>query len=84
MRGQRADDGHLRRVALRRGDGDLRPRSGVDEVVRELGEAAANNVHDGEEPRAPGLALSRRGEGVGRLAGLGERDDQGLRPDKRV
>ena len=69
---------HLRGVALRGRNGDLRTCPGVDDVVRDAGDRTADDVDDRQNSRAEALCLTQRGHGVKRLAGLA--DNNGKRP----
>ena len=74
----------LRRVRLRRRDGDLRTRPGDDHVIRLAGDGAADDVRDGQHARARALRFAQRRQRVGRLAGLADDDDQRIRRDDRI
>ena len=75
---QQIQHSHLRGIRLGRRHGDLRPGPGVEHVVRFAGDGAADDVDDGQNPRAEALCLAQRGHGVERLAGLA--DNNGKRP----
>ena len=51
---------------------------GVERVVGELCDGAAHHVHDAEHRRPAALALLQGGDGVRRLAGLGDHQHQGV------
>ena len=69
---------HLGGVSLGGGHGNFRPGPGVEHIVRQFGNGAAHHVDDGQHPGPPGLALLHGGDGVRRLAGLGDHHQQGV------
>ena len=75
---------HLRGVALRGRNGDLRACPGVDDIVRDAGDRTADDVDDREHIRALGLRLADGGDGVRRLAGLRNDDHERVLVDDRV
>ena len=74
----------LRRVALRRRDGDLRARPGVEHRVGGLRDRAVDDVDDADGLRAAALAFVQRGDGVRGLARLGYDYDERMRVDYRI
>ena len=70
-----------RGVSFRRRDADLGTGVEIHDVVGHAARLAADDVDEGEQPRALTLRLFHRGERVYGLAGLGHRDDQLPRRD---
>ena len=77
---ERRDLGHER---LGRGDRDLGPGLEEEDPVRLAGDRAADRVRDRDDGRTALAREAGRGDGVGRLAGLGHGDDQGPAVDRR-
>ena len=68
--------GHeLGTVGLGGGHGDLRPRQGVEHIVRLPGDGGAYHVHHRQCPRPLPLRLPQGGQRVRCLPGLGDNDD---------
>ena len=78
VQSQQVQHAQLRGVGLGGGNGDLRPRPGVQHVVALLGDGAAHHVDHAQRPCAQLLGLPQGGQRVRRLAGLADDDDQRL------
>ncbi len=72
--GEEVEVDQHRGVRLRRRDADLRTGVQVDDVVRDARRLAADHVRERQQARAALLRRVHRGERVGGLAGLGDRD----------
>ena len=77
-------DHDLAEERLGRGDADLRPDAQVDAGVGLARDRRADDVHDAQRQRTALLRLLQRGERVGRLARLADRDDDRAVLDDRV
>ncbi|MPM15727.1 hypothetical protein SDC9_62099 [bioreactor metagenome] len=76
--------GQLGGEALRRGDADLRAGVGVDHRVGLARDGRTVGVADGQHPGVLFAGVPDGHQGVGGLAGLGDRHHQGGRADDRV
>ena len=65
-------------IALAGGHSNLRPRPGVEHVVRLPGDGAAHHVADGQGPASQALGLPESRHGVQGLPGLADGNDQGV------
>ncbi len=81
---EQVDGGDLAREGLGGGDADLEAGSREQDRVGVLGRLAPHHVGDPEHVSAPLAREPHRGEGVGRLARLGDADDEIARADDRV
>ena len=81
--GEHEHQDELRRVRLRRGDGDLRPRPSVKHLRRLARDGRADDVRDSKALRAQTLGLLQGGKRVARLARLADDDHQGVLVDDR-
>jgi hypothetical protein len=77
VQGEEVQRGQLSREGLRRGHADLDPCAGVQDAVRLPRDGASQGVADGEGSRLAGLGRAEGRQGVRRLAGLGDDDDEG-------
>ena len=87
FRAVQADEVHHRQLGgegLGGGHGDLRPGPGVEHVVALPGDGGAHHVDDGQHPGPQPPGLPHGGQGVHRLAGLGDHQGQGLVGDDGV
>ena len=64
-------------VGLGGGHGDLRPRPGVQHVIRLPGDSGAHHIDDGQQARAQALGLPHGGQRVDGLSGLADHQGQG-------
>ena len=72
--GEHGEGEDLRCVGLRRGHSDLRSGVDVDSTVSLARNGRADSVGDAHGQGAAGLAVSQGVEGVGRLAGLRDKE----------
>ena len=75
-----ADEVHHRKLGgegLGGGHGDLRPRPGVQHVIRLPGDGGAHHIDDGQQARAQALGLPHGGQRVDGLSRLADHQGQG-------
>ena len=81
---EQIDRGDLAGEGLRGGDPDLEPGAGEEHRVGVAGRLAAHHVGDRENVGAALAGQPHRRQGVGRLARLGDADDEIVGADDRI
>ena len=81
---QHRQDRDLIHERLGAGDADLRAGVQIDAAVGFAGDAAADDVAEGQRRMALALRLAHRRQRVGRLAGLRQGDDDGVAVQRRI
>ena len=76
VQGKQIQHRQLGGVALGGGHGNLRACPCVQGVVGDFRNGTAHHVHNGKRLRTPALAFLHGGNGIRRLAGLGQDDEQ--------
>ena len=84
IQGQHRQHDALRRERLRRGDADFRPGVQINAAVGFLGDRAADDVANRQRRMPLALDLAQRGQRVGRLAALRDREQQRVAIHRRV
>ena len=84
VQGEHRQHDALRGERLGRGDADFRAGVQVDAAVGLAGDRAADDVADRQRRMPLALHLAQRGQRVGRLAALRDREQQRVAVDRRV
>ena len=84
VQGQHGQHGDLVGERLGAGDADFRAGVQIDAAVGLAGDAAADHVAQRQRRMPLALRFAQGGQGVGRLAGLRDGQDDGVAVDRRI